>query len=455
MLSHSIKKLFKVKFKTMRFTFTTIFSVLLFSISIAQDFDRAKMDKLFSIVEEHEQGMGSFSIYQDGQEVYSKAIGFLDINSKKLADENTVYRIGSISKSFTACIIMKLVEGKKLKLNTPLSRFFPKVKNSSQITVEQMLRHRSGIYNFTNTDEYLAYMENPLSRDEVVQKIIEFGSSFDPDEDADYSNSNYVLLSIIAEKVTKKSFSDLVEEMIVKPIGLKHTYYGGKINSANNEANSFEKLKVWESTTETDMTIPIGAGAIVSTPSDLNTFWKAFHNNEIVSDASKTKMMLIKDGFGIGLLQIPFNDKKAYGHNGGIDGFQSMSYHFPKENISISYTANAVLYPVNSLMIDALRIYFGKNADLPEFLPVMKLSKNDLLQYLGLYASPNIPLDITISTQDGVLMAQATGQKAFPLDAIDIHKFKFDPARINMEFFPEEGKMIMNQNGKEYTFQVQ
>ncbi len=438
----------------MRFIFIAILAVLSLSVINAQNFDRAKMDQLFDLVDSHQQGMGSFSIFQGGKEVYSKTIGFVDVDTKKPSDKNTVYRVGSVTKSFTACIIMKLVEEKKLKLNTPLSRFFPKVKNSLQITVEQMLRHSSGIYNFTNTDEYLSYMQKPLSREKVVEKIIEFGSSFDPGTDSDYSNSNYVLLSIIAEKVTKKPFSELVQEMVAAPLGLAHTYYGGKINSAQNEAQSYEKVKHWKATTETDMTIPIGAGAIVSTPFDLNTFWTAFHKNEIVSEESKIKMMQIKNGFGMGLLQIPYGNKKAFGHNGGIDAFQSMSYHIPEENMSISYTANAVVYPVNDLMLDALGIYFGEGNDLPEFLPVMELSEGELAQYVGVYASPKIPLDITISTKGATLMAQATGQQAFPLDAVDTHKFKFDPARIKMEFIPESGKMLMEQNGKNYTFQV-
>ena len=436
----------------MRIIITSVFTLFCFSLLTAQNFDRAKMDQLFSIVEKHEQGMGSFSIFQDGKEIYKNSIGFLDLDTRQEANETTVYRVGSISKSFTACIIMKLVEKKKLKLTTPLSRFFPKVKNSSQITIEQMLRHSSGIYNFTNSDEYLAYMQKPLSRDKVVEKIIEFGSLFDPGTDADYSNSNYVLLSIIAEKVTKKTFHALIEDMITIPIGLKHTYYGGKISSAKNEAYSFERLKKWKNSTETDMTIPIGAGAVVSTPTDLNTFWTAFHNNKIVSQESKEKMMDIQNGFGMGLFQIPFNEKKAFGHNGGIDAFQAMSYHFPTENISVSYTANAVVYPVNDLMIYALSIFFGLDGDLPEFLPVMELKADDLAQYVGVYKSPKIPLAITISAKGATLMAQATGQQAFPLDAIDTHKFKFDPARIKMEFLPKEGKIKMNQNGKDYTF---
>ena len=437
----------------MRTSFTFIFSIFFLLNLFSQDFDKDKMDQLFQLIEDKEQGMGSLSIYQDGAEVYSNTIGILDLNSKKKSNQETAYRVGSITKSFTATIIMKLVEAKKIKLTSPLSRWFPKIKNSSRITVEHMLRHRSGIFNFTNTDEYANMLTNTLSRDEVVKVITEFGVSFEPDEDADYSNSNYVLLSIIAEKVTKKSFENLIQEMIAQPLGLTHTYYGGKINAAKNEANSFAKIKNWVPETETNMSIPIGAGALVSTPSDLNTFWTAFHKDELVSASTKEKMMEIKDGFGIGLFQIPFHTKMAYGHNGGIDGFQSMSYHLPEENMSISYTANAVVYPVNDLMIDVLSIYYGIDKELPSFLPVIKLSETALDQYLGLYKSDAFPLDITISKEKGTLMAQATGQGAFPLDAVDVHKFKFDPAGIQLDFEPAEGKLFMEQRGQKATFQ--
>jgi len=437
----------------MKIILSSIFTLLFLNSLLAQDFDKSKLDQLFQLIEEKEQGMGSLSIFQDGVEVYSNTIGFIDLESKKAANTETAYRVGSVTKSFTAVIIMKLVEDKKLKLNSPLSRWFPKMKNSSRITIEHMLRHRSGIYNFTNTDEYLNYLTKTLTREEVVEKVMEFGSAFDPDEDAEYSNSNYVLLSIIAEKVSKKPFDVLIQEMIAKPLGLKSTYYGGKINSAKNEANSFSKIKTWEAETETNMSIPIGAGALVSTPNDLNTFWTAFHSNQLVSEDSKAKMMRIEDGFGIGLFQIPFGTKKAYGHKGGIDGFQTMSYHFPKENMSVSYVGNAVVYPITDLMIDVLSIYFGMVKELPSFLPVMKLDDADLDQYVGLYKSDKFPLDITISKEKGQLMAQATGQGAFPLDAVDVHKFKFDKAYIKLDFDPSTGKLFMDQRGSKATFQ--
>jgi len=434
----------------MRISFLILLATILSLPLLAQDFDKSKMDDLFALIDKHEQGMGSISLYKDGREVYSNSIGVLDLTSQESVNSETAYRIGSISKTFTACIIMKLIEDKQLKLTTPLSRYFPKVKNSFQINIEHLLRHRSGIYNFTNTDEYLTYMEKPLSRDELLIKVKEFGSSFDPDEESGYSNSNYVLLTMIAEKVTKKSYSELVEEIITKPLGLNNTYVGSRITTEKNEAKSFKKIKKWENETETDMSIPLGAGAIVSSPSDVNTFLHSLLNDKIVSQASREKMMKIKDDYGIGLVQIPFYDKKAFGHNGGIDGFQSMAYHFPKEGVTVTYLSNGVVYPINDIMIDVLSNYFGKEKELPEFLPVMKLNEKDLDQYLGTYASDKLPIELVITKDGGQLIGQATGQQSFPLDAVDIHKFKFDPARLAIEFLPEKNKLMLKQGGVDY-----
>lgn len=439
----------------MRILILLILTILICSFVHAQGYDEAKLEDLFNRIEKHEQGMGSFSLFKNGKEIFSKSIGVLDLESKEGTNKNTVYRIGSISKTYTACLIMKLIEDKKLKLSTPLARFFPKVKNSSRITIEHMLKHRSGIYNFTNTDEYLTYMEKALTREELLEKVLEFGSSFEPNEDAGYSNSNYVLLSMIAEKLTGKTYSELIEEIITVPLGLERTYVGSQIDTDRNEAKSFSKVKIWENATETDMSIPLGAGAIVSTATEVNIFLQAFFTDKVVSADTRKRMMDMEDGYGLGLLQVPFNEKKSFGHNGGIDGFQSMAYHFPKENVTICYLANGIVYGINDIMLDALSNLFGTGKALPEFLPVMQLKEKDLDKYLGTYISDKLPIDLTITKDGSQLIGQATGQQSFPLDAVDVHKFKFDPARLSIEFLPESNALILLQGGKKYNLSKQ
>ena len=155
-------------------------------------------------------------------------------------------------------------------------------------------------------------------------------------------------------------------------------------------------------------------------------------------------MTKIKDNFGIGLFQVPFYDKISYGHTGGIDEFSSMSSFFPKENISISYTSNGASMLMNDIMIGALSIYFGKEYTLPNFT-VLDLKSEDLDQYLGVYSGSAFPLKITISKEDNVLIAQATGQPSFPLEAFKKNKFKYDKAMLEIEFLTSEDKLILKQ----------
>ncbi|MEX2512482.1 MAG: hypothetical protein WD398_06220 [Cyclobacteriaceae bacterium] len=146
-------------------------------------------------------------------------------------------------------------------------------------------------------------------------------------------------------------------------------------------------------------------------------------------------MTRIEDNFGMGLVRIPFYDKSALGHNGGIDGFLSSAAYFPEEEVSIAYTTNGVILPMNDIMIGALSIYFNKPYTLPEFRESLQLSSEELDVYLGTYSSPEFPLKITISKKGNTLIGQATGQPSFPLEAYDAHVFKFVQAGLTLEFF--------------------
>ena len=428
----------------------SIFLILITSFLYGQSFDQAKMDSFLTHIESNQRGMGSLSIFQNGEEVYQNSIGYADIAKNRKANQNTKYRIGSITKTFTASIIMMLIEEGKLELSTKLHEYYPEVPHSEQITIEQLLRHRSGIFNFTSSADYESWMEYPITRDDLVAKIVKNGSSFLPDEKFEYSNSNYVLLSLIVEKIENKEFSDILKNRICEPCSLTDTYYGSKISPENEEALSYSKSQEWNLATETDMSIPLGAGAIVSSPTDLNEFFTCLFTQKLLPKNSLETMTITKDGMGIGLLQAPFYEKKAFGHNGGIDGFQSNAFYFPKENMSVAYLSNGVAMPMNDILIGALSIYFNKEYNFPIFKEIMIPDSEDLKTYSGVYASPSFPLKITISNKNGSLIAQATGQPSFALEAFERHIFQFDQAGIKMEFIPKENKMIFQQGMGKY-----
>lgn len=417
----------------------------------SQTFDKEKLDNYFQALEKSEKFMGSVAISENGKIIYTNSIGFSDIDTKTKPKENTKYRIGSISKTFTSVLIFKAIEQKKISLETTLDKYYSTIKNANKISISNLLNHRSGIHNFTNDEEYLKWNTQKKTEKEMLQIIEKGGSDFEPDSKAEYSNSNFVLLSYILQKAYKKPYSELLTEKITKPIGLKNTFFGDKITLQNNESNSHKFLTKWEKETETDMTIPMGAGAIVSTPSDLTKFAEALFNGKIITPKSVELMKTLKENYGMGLFQMPFGDKKSFGHTGGIDGFSSVFGYFPNEKVSFALTSNGSNYNNNNISIVLLSAIFNKPYEIPSFKNY-ELTTKDLDKYLGIYSSKDIPLKITVTKNDKVLMAQATGQSAFGLEATEKDKFKFDQAGVILEFNPTDKKMILKQGGGTFAF---
>jgi CubicO group peptidase (beta-lactamase class C family) len=417
----------------------------------AQAPDKAKLDSYFAALEKNNKFMGTVTVSKDGKTAYTKSIGYLDAEKKTPVNENTKFRIGSISKTFTSALIFKAIEEKKLTLDTKLDKFFPTVPNAPKITINHLLGHNSGIHNFTNDESYLTWHMAPKTEAQMLDIIVKGGSDFEPGSSSEYSNSNYVLLSYILEKTYKKPFKEIVDTKIIKPLGLKNTYYGGQINTAGNEANSYKFEGVWAKEDDTDMSIPMGAGAMVSTTADLSRFIEALMTGKVVSQASLDQMKTIKDGYGLGLFTFPFDDKTAYGHTGGIDGFTSMLAYFPEDKVTFAFTSNGSNYPNNNIGLTTLSWVFNKPFEMPDFTSYAYKTE-DLDKYLGVYSSSQMPLKITITKNGTTLMGQATGQGAFPLDAAKLHYFKFDQAGIILEFAPEQQKMILRQGGNEYNF---
>lgn len=417
--------------------------------SFAQKLNTAQLDSLFNALASNQKYMGSFAIAQNGQNIYSRTIGKADIASHQDATTASKYRIGSISKTFTATLIFKAIEEKKLRLDQKIDTFFPTVKNADQITVAQLLSHRSGIHDLTANADYLQWNTQAKTRDELIKIISDGKIDFAPDSKASYSNSNYILLSFILENIYKQPLKNILLTKIVIPLKLRNTYLGSNITLQNNEVNSYSFDGSWQKETETAMSIPMGAGAIVSNPTDLNQFADALFNGKLISLNSLAQMKTIKDGYGMGLFAVPYDAKTGYGHTGGIDGFTSLLFYFPSDHLSIALTSNGNNYPNNDILIAGLNAYFGQPVQIPSFKQLV-LKSEDLDQYLGEYSAPNFPLKINISKKDNVMITQATGQSAIAMEATGKDKFEFSQAGIILEFKPSEKQMILKQGGGKF-----
>lgn len=430
---------------------TLLGGLLIATGTYAQSIDSKKLDAYFAVLDQNNKFMGSVAVSKNGEIIYSNTIGYSDVENKTKANRNSKYRIGSISKTFTAVLLLKAVEEKKINLKQTIDKYFPKIQHADKITIEQLLNHHSGIANFTNNEDYLSWNTQPKTENELVEIITKSGSDFAPGSSAAYSNSNYVLLTYILEKELKKSYKDLVKEQIVVPLKLQNTYLGSAIDPSKNECKSYRFIETWKPETETDISIPMGAGGIVSTPTDIALFSDALFSGKLLKPQSLAMMTDIKDNYGLGLFSIPFYDKKGYGHTGGIDAFSSAFTHFSDGDISFALTSNGINSNSNDIAIAVLSAIYNVPYSIPEFTKY-NVSAEELDAYVGIYASKDIPIKITISKEGSTLYAQATGQSAFPLDATAKNNFKFDPAGIVLLFNPIENKMTLKQGGGEFTF---
>ncbi len=438
----------------------TLLLLLVTFLGSAQSINTQKLDSLFTALEANNKMMASAVVYKNGKVLYAKAIGYKKIDgSQKLpADVATKYRIGSITKMFTATMIFQLVDEGKLTLDTKLDKFYPKVPSADKITIGQLLNHRSGLHNLTSDAGYLQYYTQKKTQAEMLELIYKLPVDFAPGSNAEYSNTNYILLGYVIEYLTGKSYAEELTNRICAKAGLTNTYFGSAIDTKKNEASSYSYTgKDWQEEAETDMSIPHGAGAIVSTPTDLSKFAEALFQGKLISKSSLDAMMKQIDGYGMGCFTFPFGEHTSYGHTGGIDAFSSLLGYFPSDSLSAAISINGSNYNMNDVMIALLSVAFGKPYEVPSMEKVV-FTPEQLAAYEGVYAAENFPLKITIKAVDDALTGQATGQGAFPLEANSETSFTFKAAGIKIDFMIEDGvinKFNFSQGGGKYLFEKQ
>lgn len=393
-----------------------------------------KIDSLLRYLANNNRFMGSVAIREKDRVVFERAYGFADLENKVKATPVTKYKIGSITKMFTAAVIFQLIEEKKLSLDTKLSAYYPMIKNADKITIGHLLNHHSGIYNYTNDESFGGKITRAFTKDEVLAMIAAYPSDFEPGTKGDYSNSNYILLGYIIEDITKKPYKDVVAERVIKKIGLRNTYYYSTIDPKKNEAYSYSyKGKKWEKREQWDESLVFAAGALQSTPADLTQFIKALFDGKIIKKQSLAELTKLDMGYGYGILQFPFGERKFFGHNGGIEGFSSALGYYPPDDMSFSLVVNGENYDYNDIVLGILSIYYKLPYQFPN-VKMVDVAESILKSYEGTYSAPGFPMKIMIKFHDEALYAQATGQGEFPLTPVSNTEFVFNPAGVNIKF---------------------
>jgi hypothetical protein len=418
-----------------------------------REINTKKIDDFLSYLTANKQSVGSISIFRKGKEIYQKNFGQDQLPNVKW-DSNTRYQIGSISKLFTAVMLMQQVEKGKLNLQDKLSKYYPEIPNADKITIEKLMNHTSGLGDYAG-EHYQWLFKKQVGDKAILDTIKAQGVEFEPGEKTRYSNSGYYLLSRILEKVAKKPYNVLLKENITGKTNMKNTF--SVLDNPTNVFKSYENQDgKWVEVEDFDFHNCIGLGDVVSTTYDLNLFINALFNDKLVKKETLEKMMPKPSSdlkFGLGMMPVPFYNQVSFGHGGDTAGSHSITSYNTKEDYSVSIVINGEEFPHNNLAIGILSLIYDLDYEYPKFgseANATSKTPEKFQKYIGNYTSPDIAMDLKIYSEKDQLFAQGKGQSAFPLEYVDKDQFKFTPAKIEVVFLPNQLQLI--QNGKTYNY---
>lgn len=439
-----------VKLKFKRALFALLLALFTLPV-LAQDAKYRKIDSLLNYFYQNDKFMGGLTIREKGEVVFSKAYGFADADAKLPAKPNTKYKIGSLTKMFTSTIIFQLVEEKKLKLDTRLSEFYPKIKNADKITILEMLGHKSGLFNYTDDPEFDAASQKLIAKRDMLLKLEAAQPVFEPGSRIEYSNTNYLLLGYIIQDITKKPYKENVTSRITTKLGMKDTYYYGKINPKKNEARSYTFDGTdWIKAPEWHESHTGAAGGFQSTGEDMTKFIKALFDRKLIKKESLDIMLDTEEGFGKGIFAFPFGERRFYGHTGGIESFESVLGYYPKDDFGFALLINGSNYQYNDIIIGILSCYYKLPYIFPD-LTSIKLDDTVLKQFEGIYSTPELPYKVHMTVKNGTLIAHAEEQGSFPLNPVGENEFNFVPAGITITF-TDKGFTLVQSDGSTTEF---
>jgi D-alanyl-D-alanine carboxypeptidase len=381
---------------------------------VERQFDKQKMDDYLSLLSENNKAILSIEIVEKGKTTYQNQTGFAyyDSTGKKVkANAQTQYRVGSITKMFTATLIMQLIEQEKLSLATPLSVFYPEIENAEEITIDHMLRHRSGLFNYTADADFREYSSKPQSQEQMITRFSGFEPVFKPGKTFSYSNTNYMLLGYIIEKITGESYQAVLQTNIIDKLNLKNTHLGSVIDTDKNQAQSFYFSRSdWQIKKQWHMSTAIAAGAIISSPHDLNIFSNALMSGKLLSKISLKKMLSSSYSYGRGTRRFPFYGRYSHGHFGQIEGFHSALAYFPEDDMSLAVCVNGLALNFNDdIAVAVLSIYYNRPYTMPDFnYQSVEIDKKLLSAFVGDYhfqgtQYPDYKMDTSLFIKNGQL----------------------------------------------------
>jgi CubicO group peptidase (beta-lactamase class C family) len=340
-----------------------------FVAATAQAPDRSKLaTRIDSVVREfiaarRTPGL-SLAILRGSDTIVMSAYGVANIETKQPATPATIYRIGSMTKQFTSALIMRQFERGKLSLDDDITKHLPGVPTHGQrVSIRQLLNHTSGIHNYTESSEWQKHQEEDVTPQQIVAFVAADTLDFPPGTKYRYSNTGYVLLGMILEKVAGEPYAELLQREILTPLGLRETSYCPSRPTDPAFATGYEVGPNGASPAPyRNMTHAYAAGAICATARDFVRWQRALASGRVVAPASYA-LMTTPDtlnngrrlGYGFGLELTQVSGHTAIMHGGSTQGFISGGFVFPADSLNIVLLTNSNVSP-SSLALSIARI---------------------------------------------------------------------------------------------------
>ena len=410
--------------------------------------EQTTLDAVLNRYKDSQQFSGSVTLYQSGQPVYRYAAGYSNAENKTVATPETRYRVGSITKTFTALLILLACEEGKLTLEQTLDAFYPDVANADKISIAMLLNHSSGIKSYTSLPEMKQLMYSGVSAPELLALISSFASEFEPGTQERYSNSNYILLSFILEQLYHAPYAQLIREKIATPFGLTDTYYAERIDATKGEAYSYHNENGYVKAMEADSSVMLGAGGVVSTAPDLAKLFDALFAGNILTATSLENMLAINYSFGLGIEKLTYGGKVSYGHRGHVDEFHSVVLHIPEQRMTLAILENGSFSELPDIVKDIYYAYFKTE---------QKASVELLNQFTGRYQETTDPEHIAeFKIKGDQLILVIAGEFEEPLVYTGGTSFLFDQSyspAITFTFKQDGMSLIFKQEKVEVVMQ--
>jgi len=364
-------------------------------------------------------------ISKDGKVIYENGFGYADIERREVVKPDTKFRIGSITKQFTASAILKLQEEGKISVTDKLSKFVPDFPRGNEVTIHHLLTHTSGIHSYTAKPDFIDKVTTPITEEALIASFKNDPFDFSPGEKWQYNNSGYFLLGYIIEKVTGKSYGDYLKETFFDPLHMTNTGIHTPALRLEKEAKGYAKENSqYKPALNWDMSWAGGAGAIYSTVEDLNTWNDAVFSGKVINEKSMKEAftpVLLNDGkkpdnanYGYGWQFGNYRGEDIIQHSGGLQGFISQLARYPKENVTVVILTNLTPSEVN-LSSDVIAEFFlWQKMDSQKSNTVNTSVSENVDKYAGRYNFGNGAVMI-VTSENNNLFAQLTGQQKFPI----------------------------------------